>query len=354
MKILVVDDENLDRTLLERLVANHGHEVATASGGKEAIEKFKSGDYSMVLIDWMMPGIDGLRACKEIRHLEKEMKRDCYIIMITAKTGKEDYLEAMAAGVDEFLPKPVDEQALWARIRTGERILGSMHEFERKNEELRGLWNQLIIHNIGLKDHIKTLKEKMDKPADQAAAPTPALKSLLESGEAYLIECPHGNDEPAYKLLKSEFDIGFPALVLSRTHPDKLRKTYGLGGIEIVWLSKGFARGSSNSCLPLNIMMTHPDSASGLANEENLAAIMEVVREFLDKRENGIVLFSGIEYLFARFSQNSVLEMIYGLSEMVKGSESRIVVTCNPEALEPRLVALLKQEMVWMPAKTPG
>jgi CheY-like chemotaxis protein len=337
MKILVVDDENLDRTLLERLVSKHGHEVMTASGGKEAIEKYKAGDISLVLMDWMMPGMDGIQACKEIRLIDREKK--------------EDYLEAMAAGVDEFLQKPVDEQTLWARIRTGERILTSMHDFERKNEELKGLWNQLIIHNVGLKDHIKTLKEKMDKPSDVKAPRATALKSSLETGEAYLIECPHGDDGAAYRLFKSETDMGFPGLVLSRTHPDKIRKAHGLTAVEIVWLSKGFARGSSNSCLPLNIMMTHPDAASGLANEENLAAVMEVVREFLDKRENGIVLFSGIEYLFARFAQNSVLEMIYGLSELVKGGASRIIVTCNPEALEPRLVALLKQEMVWMPAK---
>jgi CheY-like chemotaxis protein len=354
MKILVVDDDAVDRTLLERLVAKHGHEPVVATNGKEAIERFKTGDISIILMDWMMPGTDGIKATKEIRALEKELKRDCYIIMLTAKTGKEDFLEAVASGVDEFLTKPIDEQILWARIRTGERILNTTYSFEKKDEELKGLWNQLILHNVNLRGQIKTIKDRIDKPVVPGAHPAPVLKSDLDGGEVYLVECPHDGDGPAFKLFNKEVDIGFPGLVMSRAHPDKLRKLHGLQNVEVIWLSKGLANGNSSSSLPLNLMMTGTASMAGTASDENLAAILEVVRDFLEKRKNAVVLFSGIEYLFARFSEGSVMEMLYGMSEIVKAGSGKILVACHPDAVDAKLLAILKREMVWTPIKTAG
>ena len=124
MKILLVEDESATRLMLEAMLVSMKYEVTVAADGREAWQLFQEQRFPLVITDWLMPEMDGLALCRAIR----ELSRDQYtmILLITGLAGKEDYLEAMAAGVDDFIAKPIDEDRLRAKLKVIERILGIM------------------------------------------------------------------------------------------------------------------------------------------------------------------------------------------------------------------------------------
>ena len=105
MKILVADDELATQRVLETLLTKHGYEVVLARNGQEALDALERGDApNLLILDWLMPEIDGIEICRRVR----ERSRDgyVYIIMVTAKTAKEDFVEGLDAGMDDYLSKP--------------------------------------------------------------------------------------------------------------------------------------------------------------------------------------------------------------------------------------------------------
>jgi putative two-component system response regulator len=112
-RLLIVDDEAANRDLLEALVEESGHEPELARDGVDALAKIKL-DVDLVLLDVMMPGMDGFEVARRIR--QDPDYGDVPIIMVTALTGKEDRLRAVEAGANDFIAKPIDKTEL--RIRT--------------------------------------------------------------------------------------------------------------------------------------------------------------------------------------------------------------------------------------------
>ncbi|RMG61769.1 MAG: response regulator [Calditrichaeota bacterium] len=134
MRVLIADDENISRKLLKRSLERWGHQVFEARNGREALQLLQEEDISLVVTDWMMPDVDGLQLVKEIRALPN---RDyIYIILLTAKTMKEDLIEGMEAGADDFIAKPFDREELRVRLRAGERLLKLERTLSERNREL--------------------------------------------------------------------------------------------------------------------------------------------------------------------------------------------------------------------------
>jgi DNA-binding response OmpR family regulator len=129
MRILIVEDDLDARDLLRVLLGLDGHEVVSAGNGQQGWDKFQSETFSVVISDWLMPEADGLELCRRIR--ASESTRYCYVILLTALQGKSNYLEAMRAGVDDFVLKPYDPDELRARLLVAERILGLQHRVKR-------------------------------------------------------------------------------------------------------------------------------------------------------------------------------------------------------------------------------
>lgn len=122
MKILIAEDNAFSRTLLKKTLSKAGYEVIVAENGDAAWEVLQQDDTpKLVLIDWMMPGVSGVELCRKIR--EADGASPVYIILVTAKTGKEDVLEGFAAGADDFIKKPFDSGELLARIQVGRRLV---------------------------------------------------------------------------------------------------------------------------------------------------------------------------------------------------------------------------------------
>ena len=122
MKVLIVDDEAVIRRLLETSLKTWGYEVVTASGGEQAWEILKQDDApALAILDWTMPGMDGLELCKKVRALQKSKKP--YLIFVTAKARTQDIVTGLEAGADDYIVKPFQREELHARVRVGERLL---------------------------------------------------------------------------------------------------------------------------------------------------------------------------------------------------------------------------------------
>jgi diguanylate cyclase (GGDEF)-like protein len=135
--ILVVDDDVVSRTVVEKHLTKEGFKVDTAPNGKQAMELFDESFYPIVLTDWMMPEIDGPQLCRLIR--EKKTDGYVFIILITSRDKKTDTVVGLEAGADDYLTKPFHPAELIARINTGIRILNLEHSLKMANEEIRQL-----------------------------------------------------------------------------------------------------------------------------------------------------------------------------------------------------------------------
>lgn len=133
--VLVVDDDIVSRTVVEKHLLRAGFRVATAANGSHALEQFDQQFFPIVLTDWMMPEIDGPKLCRLIR--EKKTDGYVFIILITARDSKRDIVSGLESGADDYLTKPIHSAELIARINTGIRILKLEQSLKTANEEIR-------------------------------------------------------------------------------------------------------------------------------------------------------------------------------------------------------------------------
>ena len=134
MKILIAEDDPISVKILKVTLEHYGHEVLVAASGTEAWAMFDADPVRVVVSDWLMPEMDGLELCQKIRG---RLKTDyTYYILLTAiNTSRENLRQAMDSGVDDFLKKPLDREAIMMRLRVAERIL----EFTTQIRQLKEL-----------------------------------------------------------------------------------------------------------------------------------------------------------------------------------------------------------------------
>lgn len=135
MKVLIAEDEVLSRHLLQSYLQLWGHQVVAAADGSEAWRLFQEQDFPLVLSDWVMPEMDGLEL---IRHIRARLGGVyTYIILLTARTKKQDVIEGLEAGASDFVTKPFDRGELRVRVRAGERIIELEQALAAQNRALR-------------------------------------------------------------------------------------------------------------------------------------------------------------------------------------------------------------------------
>ncbi len=135
LKVLIVEDSQVMRRLLRTSLQKWRYEVEEAEHGAQAWEFFRHAHYPLVLTDWLMPEMDGLELIRRIRGCD--LAGYVYIILLTAKSEKEDLVAAMDAGADDFLVKPFDSDELRVRMRAGERIIALERKLAEQNRQLR-------------------------------------------------------------------------------------------------------------------------------------------------------------------------------------------------------------------------
>jgi adenylate cyclase len=145
-RILVVDDVELNRSMLTRRLERKAFRVETAEGGQEAIEKIRTGAYDLVLLDIMMPEVSGYDVLKEVRKTYSPL--DLPVIMATAKDQGEDIVSAFKLGANDYITKPIDFPVALARIETQLSRKRAMEESRRLTAELER-HNQFIRKTFG-------------------------------------------------------------------------------------------------------------------------------------------------------------------------------------------------------------
>ena len=350
MRVLIADDTKMERWLLEKLLMNMGHEVVAVSDGEEALERFKTRPFPMVMLDWMMPKLDGIETLKKLRELGADREEYCYIVMVTSKSEKENLQVALEAGADDFIHKPINKLDLSVRIKVGERILDFNQRLAEKNKDLSQLQNELINHNVKLMKQVDELKMNICKDVSpEASLDTPY--DTLTFGEIHLIECPEQDKDRAFKMFLEDVTHNVPGLVISRQNPEKVKEKYNLVNSEVIWLTKGLSSNKDGAYIPLNILAVEEDSTTKEDYSRNLTVILEIIKEFLSKQDKCVVILDGLEYLFTRFSPQQTMEMLYDLSDIVKKSKGKVFIAFYPDTVEQTTASILKKEMNWISAK---
>lgn len=125
MNILVADDELSMLKIIEAYLKKEKFNVLTASNGEEALEKFYENKIDLAILDWMMPNIDGIEVCKQIKE-----KSDTKVMMLTAKGQVDDEIDALNIGADDYIKKPFDPRLLIIRVK---KLIGYNDIFKLKN-----------------------------------------------------------------------------------------------------------------------------------------------------------------------------------------------------------------------------
>jgi DNA-binding response OmpR family regulator len=148
-KILIVDDEPFNVDYLEQELADLGYETVSAANGQEALDKVAADAPDLILLDVMMPGMDGFTVCRRLK--EQEETRLIPIVIMTALDARADRITGIKAGADDFLTKPVHEEELVARIATALKL---KHTVDRRLGELRTLKDHVaqFVHRVTSRD----------------------------------------------------------------------------------------------------------------------------------------------------------------------------------------------------------
>jgi phosphoserine phosphatase RsbU/P len=134
-KVLIAEDDPVTRKVLSLILPKLGRETVVAEDGAQAWEIIEKDEaIRMVVSDWLMPNLDGLSLCKKIR-ARLSPASYTYFILVTSKGSKANYREAMQAGVDDFLTKPLDTDELVMRFWVADRILS----YTSRIEQLEGI-----------------------------------------------------------------------------------------------------------------------------------------------------------------------------------------------------------------------
>jgi two-component system, cell cycle response regulator len=146
-RILIVEDDPVSALLLRKVLESRGYPVDHAQDGVEALEVFRQGGHRIVISDWMMPELDGVSLCQEMRKISGSY---VYVILLSAKGQRADRLQAFEAGIDDFLTKPLDREDLFARLNVARRILETEEDLRLQKEELACASDRLKMANHNL------------------------------------------------------------------------------------------------------------------------------------------------------------------------------------------------------------
>jgi CheY-like chemotaxis protein len=142
MKVLIAEDDAGSRRVLVATLDKFGYEVVIAADGAEAWAVLQSADAPhLAILDWMMPEIDGVELCRRVRDLYTVTPP--YLILLTAKSGKEDVVTGLDAGANDYLTKPFDRAELRARVQVGAYVLELQRNLAARVRELEATLSQV-------------------------------------------------------------------------------------------------------------------------------------------------------------------------------------------------------------------
>ncbi len=165
MRILIADDSIVSRHLLDATLRKWGYEVVVACDGVEAWKVLSEDDAPrLAILDWVMPGLTGPEVCRNVRDLARDKENYTYILLLTSKSLKEDLIEGLEAGADDYITKPFDQHELKVRLRAGTRIIDLQRELIAAREELRDQATRDFLTRIWNRSSVlDTLHRELDR-----------------------------------------------------------------------------------------------------------------------------------------------------------------------------------------------
>jgi adenylate cyclase len=185
--ILIADDNPMNIDILRTRLAIHGYELLAATDGEEALAVARERQPDLILLDIMMPKMDGIEVC---RHLKADPALPFMpIIMVTAKADSKDIVAGLEAGADEYLTKPVDQAALVARVKSMLRIKTLHDTVQEQAAHLEAQSLQLAEWNRTLEQRVETQLTELERMGRLKRFFSPQLAELIiSSGEERLLE----------------------------------------------------------------------------------------------------------------------------------------------------------------------
>ncbi len=168
-QVLVVEDEKDTRFILEKLLTRNNYQVAMAVNGEEALEILKTFTPKVILADWTMPVLDGIALCNILK--SDERYKTIFYIILTARSSLKDRVMGLDIGADDFLVKPIENQELLARIRSGIRIYNLQSELRN------------IEHNKAVVEMACTIGHKINNPLSSLTLSIQGIENEISSAE---------------------------------------------------------------------------------------------------------------------------------------------------------------------------
>jgi PAS domain S-box-containing protein len=165
VRILVAEDDPVSRRILEATLTRWGHDPVVVKDGTEAWRVMQgSSAPTLAILDWMMPGMDGLEVCTKVR--ERGDARPAYIIFLTAKRSRTDHVAGLQAGADDYILKPFDAEELRARVQVGMRVLKLQQSLIERVDDLQAALRRVSEGHEALRQSEGRLKAILDSSPD--------------------------------------------------------------------------------------------------------------------------------------------------------------------------------------------
>lgn len=157
MRILIAEDDMVSRRVLDAALVKQGYEVIVTEDGTGAWEALQREDAPpLAILDWMMPGMDGAEVCRRVRRMEQACPT--YIILLTAKSSKDEIVTGLRTGADDYLTKPFNREELYARVQVGMRVVELQRNLAERVRQLE--FAEAELRSLSLTDDLTGLRNR--------------------------------------------------------------------------------------------------------------------------------------------------------------------------------------------------
>jgi class 3 adenylate cyclase/AmiR/NasT family two-component response regulator len=181
-RVLIADDNPLNVDILQTRLAAHGYEILTAGDGERALTLAREAQPDLLLLDVMMPGLDGIEVCRRLK--ADPALPFMPVVLVTAKTDSRDVVAGLEAGADEYLTKPVDQAALVARVKSMLRIKALHDTVQAQADRLAAQANELAGWNRTLEARVQEQVGQLERLSRLKRFFSPQLAEAIVAGGA--------------------------------------------------------------------------------------------------------------------------------------------------------------------------
>ena len=220
-KILIVDDEAINRQVLHNHLSLQQYHLFSAASGQEALATIEqNGPFDLVLLDIMMPQMSGFEVCKRIR--EQFTQSELIVIFLTAKNQVNDLVQSFAVGANDYLTKPVNKHELLTRVETHLHLLDTNRDLERKvNERTNELVHAEKMTSLGTLT--AGVAHEINNPTHFAHVSCQNLQFDLRTFESFLYELAGDDDKNVLKLFEEKFEPLYRHLETIKTGTERIK-----------------------------------------------------------------------------------------------------------------------------------